>query len=137
MESFLDQYDGTQIYYVPQLGYYTMEHNYILDENGHSEYIISLADSKIIKQPIDILDENRFFPHLLDLYTYAQSRKESVIDRIQNGDYEVITMINGQNNLYGFDISTYYKCIKSYSIRTGMQINTIDMWIPADNIITN
>lgn len=130
IESFLGKYDQSKLFLTHQLGYYAMQNKCPLNENGHEAYIVSLAESKIIRTPIDISDYANSFPKLSALYSYALTQKEMVTENIKNQTYEVILRSNGEKTLYGYDISQQYKYISSYSIRTGTQKNTVDVWIP-------
>lgn len=130
VENILEQYSGDEVYLVPQLGFYTLEHSKMLAENGHHDYIISLADSKIINTPIDITATAHLFPYIVDLYEYSVFEKEEILDSVKNQKFALITRQNGSTMLYGYDISSEYTCIDSVPVRTGIQNYTVDLWIP-------
>lgn len=130
VENILEQYSGDDVYLVSQLGFYASEHHETLAENGHQDYIISLADSKIINTPIDVTATSRLFPYIVDLYEYSVFEKEEILDSVKSQKFALITRQNGNTTLYGYDISYGYTCIDSVPIRTGMQNYTIDLWIP-------
>lgn len=134
IESILSQYEAQEVYLVSQLGYSAYKNQLPLAENGHEDYIISLADSRVVKTPIDIQKEARLYPFLMELYHYSVSRKKEVTQLIQNKAYALITRTNGSTLLYGCDISDTYTCIESLPLRTGNQISTIDFWIPKTGI---
>lgn len=128
-EYLLSKYKGAQ-YLIPHMGYYTLENNAILEENGHAEYIITLADSQIIRTTIDVKEYAKKFPYLYDLYEYAVDRKEKVIKMIKEQEYSVIARVHEDTMLYGCDITDYYKCIDEIPIVTGTQSYIIDFYIP-------
>ncbi|MED9904812.1 MAG: hypothetical protein UFG06_11580 [Lachnospiraceae bacterium] len=130
IENTLSQYDKQTIYLVPQLGYYAYDTQIELAENGHEEYIITLSDSKVIKNPINIDKEARIYPYLSTLYAYSVNRKAEISELIDNQAFSLITRTNGATTLWGYDLCNNYICIESLPIRTGNQNTIIDFWIP-------
>ncbi len=129
LKNIITEYEGTK-YLTPQLGYIAHVNAMPLSENGHAEYLITLADSKIIKTPIDINNVSKVFPYMNTIYDYSISRKANIISAIQNKEYSLITQYNGSHKIYNFDITEYYKCIEQINVQTGIQTFTIDIYIP-------
>lgn len=129
-ETILSRYNQEKIYLTPQLGYYALMHQSIPAENGHTEYIISLADSKIINTPINIDATATFFPYITDIYEYSVDRKNTILSAVENQEFSLITRSNDSTMLYDYDISEKYECIESIYLRTGLQNYSIQLWIP-------
>ena len=129
-ETVLSQYTQGKVYLTPQLGYYALIHQNMPAENGHAEYIISLADSKIVNTPVDIDAATVLFPYITDIYAYSINRKEEVLASVKNQEFSLITRLNGSSMLYDYDISEQYECIESIPLRTGLQNYSVELWIP-------
>lgn len=129
-ESVLSQHNQGKVYLTPQLGFYAFLHQSMPAENGHAEYITSLADSKIVNTPINIDTTATLFPYITDIYTYSVDRKNEIISSAKNQEFSLITRLNGSTMLYDYDISEKYECIESIQLRTGLQNYSVQFWIP-------
>lgn len=130
MESTIAKYEQDKLYLTPQFGYYTLRFQDTPAENGHHDYIISLADGKVINTPINIDDISSLFPYIDDIYSYSVIKKNEIIASVKNHEFALIARSNGSPMLYGYDISEEYKCIDSIMLRTGLQNYSVELWVP-------
>ncbi|MCM1264051.1 MAG: hypothetical protein NC313_15170 [Butyrivibrio sp.] len=133
IESMLEKYGQDKLYLTPQLGYYALTSQNLPSENGHHDYIISLADGKVINTPVNIDDVSFLFPYIDDIYSYSVIRKNEIITSVKNQEFALIARSNGSSMLYGYDISGEYECIYSVLLRTGLQNYSVELWAPCNS----
>ena len=126
---YLNECEGQQIYYSPNLAFYAMEHNqYIYDlgqnefVNYESEGITTLGAWKQSKI------SSTLFPYVDDIIENHMDYREKLLDDIHKGVYDVV--VETQYLYFDRDdLDENYKLQATYELKSGTVVYWTDVWV--------
>ncbi len=113
------------MYLYPLLGYYGI-HNDIYIYNTGQPFVVS---EKFYNSYRNHPEKQAKYPYAETVFSKHLEFREKIRDRVRNGEYSVVSYIEGTDEVFGRDDLTlkYEKC-GSYALRTGRQVWKTELW---------
>ncbi len=114
------------MYLYPHLAYYGIENGIYVYNTGQPFVVSEKFYKSYHKHP----EKMKRYPYAEDVFTEHFAYREKIRERIQAGEYSVVSYIEGQDEIVSREeLSINYRLQGVYPLRTGRQIWDTEIWI--------
>lgn len=119
---------GCEMYLSPVLGDYARQLDIPIYDNGHDYMRLILERDSNVEETI--VQYEKLFPALAELYSKAYAQQQNIISKIQNGTYTLIATDSAMSREYCKYIEEYYEELMIKKLYLGTQDVEIIFWVP-------